>query len=174
MLNTRPMTSSGYGQAYQAGFDRTIRFLISKGVGRDDAQEVAQAAWARGWECVNQLRQDDLVFTWVNTIALNIYRRALQSERFRQPLPELFSKLTVDIAAIDVACVLQSCKPRERRLLELQMRGVTAKEIAQDNGVTETTVRIRMMRARRAVRARVDRDLAHRRRIWGSGRDRAA
>jgi hypothetical protein len=40
--------------------------------------------------------------------------------------------------------------------------------------VTETTVRIRMMRARRAVRARVDRELAHRRRIWGSERDRAA
>jgi RNA polymerase sigma factor (sigma-70 family) len=160
-----PVTSSIYGQAYQSGFERTIRFLISRGVGRDDAQEVSQAAWARGWECLEQLRDDDLVLTWVNTIALNIYRRALHSERLRQPLPELFSKLTINVAAIDIDSVLQSCQPRERHLLELQMHGATAKEIAQDDGVTETTVRIRLMRARRAARARLE-ARAHRRRIW--------
>ena len=150
------MTSSLYGQAYESGFDRTIRFLISKGVGRDDAQEVAQAAWARGWECLNQLRDDNMVLTWVNTIALNIFRRALHVERHREPLPELFSSLTIDLAAIDIASVLKSCRPRERHLLELQMHGATAKEIAEDNGVTETTIRIRLMRARRAARARVE------------------
>jgi RNA polymerase sigma factor (sigma-70 family) len=164
------MTSSVYGQEYQAGFDRTIRFLISKGVSRDDAQEVAQAAWARGWECLNQLRDDNMILTWVNTIALNIYRRALQNERYRQPLPELFSRLTIDMAAIDVACVLRSCQPRERHLFELQMHGATAKEIAEDNGVTETTIRIRLMRARRAVRARVEGGKAHRRHVRGTGR----
>jgi|HubBroStandDraft_1064217.scaffolds.fasta_scaffold230278_2 RNA polymerase sigma factor (sigma-70 family) len=158
------MTSSVYGQAYQAGFDRTIRFLISRGAGGDDAQEVAQAAWARGWECLNQLRDDNTVLTWVNTIALNIYRRALHNERYRQPLPELFSRLTIDMAAIDVACMLKSCRPRERRLLELQMHGATAREIAEDNGVTETTIRIRLMRARRAVRARVEGGKPHWRR----------
>jgi DNA-directed RNA polymerase specialized sigma24 family protein len=164
------MTSSDYGQAYLAGFDRTIRFLISKGVGGDDSEEVAQAAWARGWECLNQLRDDNMVLTWVNTIALNIFRRALQSERYRQPLPELFSKLTIDMAAIDVACVLKSCRPRERRLLEQQMYGATAKEIAADNGVTETTIRIRLMRARRRVRARLEGGKAHRRHARGIGR----
>jgi DNA-directed RNA polymerase specialized sigma24 family protein len=159
------MTNSIYGEAYQTGFERTVRFLISKGVGRDDAQEVAQAAWARGWECLNQLRSDNLVLTWVNTIALNIYRRALQSERRREPLPDLHSKLTIDMAAIDVARVLKSCQPRERSLLELQMEGATPKEIAQHNGVTETAIRIRLMRVRRAVRARVEGERAHRRRV---------
>lgn len=167
------MTRTVFGQAYQVGFDRTVRFLISRGVGRDDAQEVAQAAWARGWECVNQLRDEAVVLTWVNTIAINIHRRASHAERLRQPLPELYSNLTIDMAAIDVASLLQSCQPRERRLLELQMRGVTAKEIAEGNGVTETTVRIRLMRARRAARARVE-ERAHRRRIWGSDKRSAA
>jgi DNA-directed RNA polymerase specialized sigma24 family protein len=170
VLHIHPMTSSTYGQAYEAGFARTIRFLVSRGVGKDDAQEVAQAAWARGWECVSQLREDSLVFTWVNTIALNIYRRALHSERQCQPLPQLFSRLTIDLAAIDVACVLKSCRPRERRLLEQQMQGTTAKEIAEDNGVTETTIRIRLMRARRALRARVEGSEAHRRHPRSTGR----
>jgi DNA-directed RNA polymerase specialized sigma24 family protein len=148
------MTKSGYGQAYQAGFERTIRFLISRGAPRDGAQEAAQAAWARGWERLHQLRNDDQLLTWVNTIALNLYRRILQTEeRFNQPLPELYSRLRIDMAAIDVARILKFCRPRERQLLELQMQGVTTEEIARDNGVTETAIRIRLMRARRAARA---------------------
>jgi DNA-directed RNA polymerase specialized sigma24 family protein len=154
MLTIRPMTRSAYGQAYQAGFERTIRFLISRGAPRDGAQEAAQAAWARGWERLNQLRNDEMLLTWVNTIALNIYRRVRQTEeRCRQPLPELYSRLRIDMAAIDIARILKFCRPRERRLLELQMQGVTTKEIALHNGVTETAIRIRLMRARRAARA---------------------
>lgn len=109
-----------------------------------------------------------MVLTWVNTIALNIYRRTLQRERLLQPLPDLYSQhsqLAIDMAAIDVACVLKSCRPRERCLLELQMGGATPKEIAQSNGVTETAIRLRLMRARRAVRARVEGEKAHRRRV---------
>jgi DNA-directed RNA polymerase specialized sigma24 family protein len=148
------MTRSAYGQAYQAGFERTVRFLISRGAATDGAQEAAQAAWVRGWERLNQLRDDDVLLTWVNTIALNIYRRVRHTEdRFNQPLPTLYSRLRIDLAAIDVARILRFCRPRERRLLELQMQGVTAKEIARRNGVTETAIRIRLMRARRTARA---------------------
>jgi DNA-directed RNA polymerase specialized sigma24 family protein len=147
------MTRTAYGQAYQAGFERTIRFLISRGAARDGAQEAAQAAWVRGWERLDQLRNDEMLLTWVNTIALNIYRRVRQTEeRFHQPLPELYSRLRIDIAAIDVARILKFCRPRERHLLELQMQGVTTREIARYDGVTETAIRIRLMRARRAAR----------------------
>jgi DNA-directed RNA polymerase specialized sigma24 family protein len=37
-------------------------------------------------------------------------------------------------------------------LLELQVQGVTTGEIARHSGVTETAIRIRLMRARRAAR----------------------
>src|SRR5258708_2473749 len=78
------MTRDKYGQAYQTGFDRTIRFLISQGLSGDYARDIAQAAWVRGWERLNQLRNEPMVFTWVNTIALNFYRRAIRSERALQ------------------------------------------------------------------------------------------
>jgi DNA-directed RNA polymerase specialized sigma24 family protein len=110
-----------------------------------------------------------MVLTWVNAIALNIYRRAVQRERFRQPLPELYSRLEIDLAAIDVASVLKSCLPRERRLLEQQLRGVTAKELAQDSGVTETAIRLRLLRARRAARAWVEGERVHLRRAAAGG-----
>jgi DNA-directed RNA polymerase specialized sigma24 family protein len=95
-----------------------------------------------------------MLLTWVNTIALNMYRKVLRAEvRFHQPLTELYSGLRINTAAIDVARILKSCRPRERQLLELQMQGVTTGEIARHDGVTETAIRIRLMRARRAARA---------------------
>jgi DNA-directed RNA polymerase specialized sigma24 family protein len=154
------MTREEYGQAYQRGFDLTVRLLLSRGAPRDRAREVAQAAWARGWERLSQLRNDCLVVTWVNTIALNVYRSVLRSEPAYQALPELYTKAGVNLAAIDVARILKICRPCDRALLEQQMRGVTAEEIARKQGVTETAIRIRLLRARRAARMRVEKRAA--------------
>ena len=154
------MTREEYGQAYQRGFDLTVRLLLSRGAPRDRAREVAQAAWARGWERLSQLRNESLVVTWVNTIALNVYRSVLRSEPAYQALPELSTKAGVNLAAIDVARILRICRPCDRALLEQQMRGVTAEEIARKQGVTETAIRIRLLRARRAARSRVEKRAA--------------
>ncbi len=151
------MTRSEYGQAYQAGFDRTVRFLISRGAQCDGAQEAAQAAWARGWERLVQLRNEDMVLLWVNTIALNVYRGILRRETLNQPLPELLSKSNIDVAAIDMDRILKFCRPSERALFKQKMYGATTGEIARDQGVTETAIRIRMMRARRAARSLMER-----------------
>jgi DNA-directed RNA polymerase specialized sigma24 family protein len=150
------MTSDRYGTAYQRGFDLTVRFLISRGLQRDNAEEVAQAAWVKGLERLSQLRNESFVVMWVNTIALNVYRNSLR----RKPLPvtELRDKTArLDLAAIDVARILTFCRPCDRRLLEQSMVGVTPGEIANEQGVTETAIRIRLLRARREVRSRVER-----------------
>jgi DNA-directed RNA polymerase specialized sigma24 family protein len=63
----------------------TVRFLESRGSARDSAEEIAQAAWVRGWERIEQLRDVAMVFTWVNTIALNIFR----SDCRRPPFPRI-------------------------------------------------------------------------------------
>ena len=153
------MTREEYGQAYQRGYDLTIRLLLSRGAPRDRAREVAQAAWTRGWERLSQLRNDSLVGTWVNTIALNVYRSVLRSERAFQSLPEFYTGTGVNLAAIDLNRILKFCAPRDRALLELQMQGDTAEEIARKQGVTETAIRIRLLRARRAARSKAERKL---------------
>lgn len=150
------MTREEYGNAYQKGFDLTLRLLLSRGAPRDSAREVAQAAWARGWERLGQLRNENLVVTWVNTIALNAYRTVLRSQPAFQDLPELASKAGLNLAAIDIASILKICRPCDRALLEQQMRGITAEEIARQQGVSETAIRIRLLRARRSARARVE------------------
>jgi RNA polymerase sigma factor (sigma-70 family) len=151
------MTREGYGQAYQRGYDLTVRFLISRGVPRDKARDIAQAAWVKGWERLNQLRNENMVTTWVNAIALNVHRSVLRSEKTYQSLPEVYTGSEVNLAAIDLNRILKFCPPRDRALLELQMQGDTAEEIARKQGVTETAIRIRLLRARRAARNRAER-----------------
>lgn len=155
------MTREGYGQAYQKGFDITVRFLLSRGAWRDNASEVAQAAWVRGWERLHQLRNESLVLTWVNTIALNLHRSVLRREPLNQELQEVTDKTGgVNFAAIDVARIFSLCRPQERDLLEQHMNGATTAEIAERNGVSETAVRIRLLRTRRNLRSKVERRTA--------------
>ena len=147
------MTRSDYGRAYQGGFNLTVRFLISKGVPLDSAEEAAQAAWTRGWERIDQLRDKELVKAWINTIALNLYRRAALLESRWQPLMDRTGGADVDIAAIDLARLLRICPPSDRVLLLHQLHGLTTSEIAQELGASEAAVRIRLMRARRSARS---------------------
>jgi DNA-directed RNA polymerase specialized sigma24 family protein len=162
------MTRDGYGQAYQRGFDLTVRFLLSRGVARDTANEVAQAAWVRGWERHGQLRNDDFVLTWVNTIALNVYRSLLRNESLvSRELGQVKDRVVaIDLAAIDVNRMLSSCGSRDRILMEQYMDGFTMAEIAHKNNSTETAIRIRLLRARRAARCRAQRKTVRYRRSF--------
>ena len=145
------MTKEVYGKAYERGFPRTIRFLISRGLGEDYARDIAQAAWMRGWERISQLRDEATVSTWVNTIALNLYRTSLRNNHPLEPITEQ-GAVWPNFEAVDLRRLLKFCRPSERRLLEQQMQGLTAEEISRELGVSETAIRIRLLRARRSMR----------------------
>ena len=151
------MTADKFGQAYMRGFSRTVRFLVSRGAERDQASEAAQAGWARGWEYLHQLRDESLLLTWINSIAINVYRKSRQKELRLAPLTDIPAPSASSLAAIDAARVLQFCRPNERVLLEQYMQGFTAQDIARDLGVSHTAIRLRLLRARRAVRRNLQR-----------------
>jgi len=147
------MTREEYGDIYQTGRERTIRFLLSRGAAPGLAPDIAQSAWLRGWERLSQLRDPQMIVTWINSIALNQYRRAIRTERLHQQLQQsVHGNTSLDLAAIDVARILGVCRPPDRLLLEAQMNGVTAKEMASEHRHSETAVRIRFLRARRSAR----------------------
>lgn len=153
------MTNEDYGKAYQKGFHRTVRFLVSRGLAQDTALDTAQAAWAKGWERRQQLRDPNLVLTWTNSIALNIHRTYLRREPQTQTLPELLQAPPgMNVAAIDVKRILGNCKPNERIVLEGHyIEGYNMQEIARRHGWSETAVRIRLLRARRSVEKKLSR-----------------
>lgn len=150
------MTRDEFGQAYQQSYNMTVRFLVSKGLSFDAAQETAQAAWAKGWERLAQLRDPSMVLTWMNSIALNIHRSYIRREPLLQTLPEISAAPQVNLAAIDVRRILKCCKRNDRVVLQRHyLEGYKVQEIAKQNGWTETAVRIRLLRARRWVGKRL-------------------
>ncbi len=132
------MTREQYGQAYQKGFNLTVRFLVSRGLAYDSAQETAQAAWVKGWERLSQLRDPSMVLTWMNSIALNIHRSYIRREPLLQTLPELSTSPKINLAAIDVRRILKSCKHNDRMVLQRHyLEGFKVQEIAEQQGWTK-------------------------------------
>jgi DNA-directed RNA polymerase specialized sigma24 family protein len=149
------MTRDEYGDAYQGGFIRTVKFLVHRGVPRAVAPEVAQSAWATGWEKLGQLRSDAMVLVWVNSIAINTYRQRLRGAPVLEDLSDLPGP-DQNLAWIEVVQLLRLCQPCERVLLERQLMGETPSEIANSCGVTQTAMRLRLLRARRRIRSQME------------------
>ncbi len=147
------MTRDEFGAAYQKFFRKTVGYLMARGLSADAAQEIAQGAWARGWERLSQLREPRTLVMWLNRVALNLYRTSLRGEPSFQELTLAEHGPELNVAAIDAAAILRKCKGKDRRMLrDFYLNGLHLSEIAKRNGWLENTARVRLFRARRAAR----------------------
>jgi RNA polymerase sigma-70 factor, ECF subfamily len=155
------MTSEEYAEAYRRGFNLAVRFWVSRGVSYDDAVESVQAAWAKGWERRDQLRQPASLLPWIISIAGNIRKSVLRQQQREISGDESHAaSQPADAASIDAKKVLNQSKPLHRAVLEAHyMQGFTALEIAEAEGVSEGAIRLRLLRARRNLKKKVDRRL---------------
>lgn len=150
---TRPMGMDcrSYGEAYQNGYGSTRRFLLAGGAAVDEAEEIAQAAWVRGWEYRNQLRDPAMVGFWVNSIARNLFRARFRG-RPAVPLEGLHASYTMGLQMLELERLLARCPIRDRMLLERNLEGYSAEEIAREAGITSTGIRVRLLRIRNLLR----------------------
>ncbi len=147
------MTQREYGTAYRDGCIRTVRFLLSRGLSEDAARETAQAAWVRGWERRAQIRDSRKALTWVNSIALNLYRTQLRRQPGCGEKLEIAAPPGVILDAIDVSMMLDRCRRLDRDLLVGRyLYGYEIRELAHARGCSETALRVRLLRARRNLR----------------------
>jgi RNA polymerase sigma-70 factor (ECF subfamily) len=120
------------------------------------AEEMAQAAWARGWTRRRQLRNSRWVETWVNSIAMNLVRNSHRNANRGDALAELPVAPTSTLVGIDVEKVLDGCRETDRSLLELHyLYGYTTAEIGTRVGLTSIAVRVRLLRARRLIQKKL-------------------
>jgi RNA polymerase sigma-70 factor (ECF subfamily) len=151
------MDAATFSEMYQEGLPRTIRFLLSLGFPRDTVSEIAETAWSRAWERLNQLRDDSKMLSWVNTIALNDARKTLRRAKQHISItPDRERITTLNVAAIDISKILDLCPPKDREILEAHLDGVSNMELAESQGVSEAAMRLRSFRARRAARRACD------------------
>jgi RNA polymerase sigma factor (sigma-70 family) len=145
------MQRNDYAAAFENGYAATRRFLQARGLAPEEAEEIAQAAWARGWEYRGQLRDPGLVSFWVNSIARNLFRA-----RFRGPqnasLDGVKTGYQMDLEDLELRRILERCSQRDRELLERSLAGYSAEEIAGREGITPTGIRVRLLRIRQHLR----------------------
>lgn len=144
-----------FARAYDRGFLTTLRFLCSLGASKDMAEEVAQAAWTRGWQYRAQLVNPLLAGAWVNTIARNLYWNCISMQRRFEELED-YPVATSIVTYLEASDMMNSCSETESRMLTMfYLEGYTTMEIAEKEGLCPTTVRVRLMRIRRSLRDRV-------------------
>jgi len=146
------MKGTEYATAFETGFPATRRFLLSRGAAIEEAEEIAQAAWARGWEFREQLRDPGLVGFWVNSIARNLFRARFRA-KVMTPMDDVEAPYTMNLDEIELHRLLERCTGRDRELLERSLEGYSAEEIAQEEGgITSTGIRVRLLRIRQSLR----------------------
>lgn len=160
--NPHPADESAFESEFQEGFVRTVRFLHARGAKGDLAEEIAQAAWARGWERRSQLQSSESVVSWVNGIAKNMFRNIARSFYRTEPLDasrgpcsnlNLGHKALDLESAVDIQRVFDGENERDGLILRLfYEEGYATQEIANRMGLSAVAVRIRLCRLRRRLR----------------------
>ena len=152
-----PITRKEFGIAYENGRLQTVNFLISRGLQEDEAVENAQAAWAKGWERRYQMRNKKKALAWINTIALNLYRSSYRREPRVEPIREFPASFPVNVGNLDLQKRLLECRETDREILKLRYyTGLDIKDLAKLYNRTETAIRVRLLRARKNLKARYE------------------
>lgn len=146
------MERADYAVAFENGYAATRRFLLSRGAAVDEAEEIAQAAWVRGWEYRDQLRDPSLVSFWVNSIARNLFRARFRSAPVTS-LDGIDPSYQMGLEkVIELKRMLDRCERKDRALLEKSLSGYSAEEIASEEGISSTGIRVRLLRIRQNLR----------------------
>lgn len=147
------INSTDFARAYERYYMRTVRLLCSKGLRIEEAEEFAQLAWARAWERRAQLRNSCQLSSWVSTIALNEFRTHLRHNGREQQLDAQDPLCEPNVLARRFIDQLLTRSDRYKRILEdFYVFGYSADEIAEANKTTGVAIRVRLARARAAIR----------------------
>jgi RNA polymerase sigma factor (sigma-70 family) len=154
-MNTETIfTEEQFAAAYRLGFSRTVRFLQSSGVPHELAEEIAQAAWSRGWECRAQLKNHAAIGVWVNSIAKNLLRVDYRRRKAIEELTEDSATVGASTVSTALAELLAHCSEEDRLLLVRHyMEGWSSNELAPELGISPVSVRVRLLRIKNALRA---------------------
>ena len=151
------LTREDYARAYQDGFSKTVRFLAANGASMEMAEEVAQAAWARGWERLGQLRHIQALSYWINSIAKNLLRSNFRKQQSSTELLETsLVESPLESELIDAHRMFAGCTEQEKKLLVLYyVEGYTSQELSGTFGLSAVGVRVRLTRLKRNLVGRM-------------------
>ncbi len=144
---------------------RFLSFLEARLGDRDEAEELLQTAYAKALDATTELRSGEFVVAWFYRLLRNAtidhYRRrgAEQRSKLRLVAEVPSDEPSGDWLAEVCRCVttlLDTVPPHYRELLErVDLRGEVVSHVAASLGLTPGNARVRLHRARHALRARL-------------------
>lgn len=147
------LSASQFEAAYCSYFHQTVNYLRAHGSNREWAEELAQAAWARGWECRSQLKDSAAVQSWVIAIARNLRNLDFRKARETELLTETSATVDPDPRPLLLQQILRPLTRADRALLfETYVNGSTSRELGPELGISSVAVRVRVARAKSSVR----------------------
>jgi len=148
-----PVESETAFTALVAEYHRDLVRLAYSMVGDSDlANDVAQSAWTAAWRNRRRLREPEKVRGWLLTIAANEARRSLRRRRRLWFIPLADDSGPTAAATqpddrIDLVEALQRLRPRDREILARRYGlGETSHQIAEQVGMSDSGVRVRIGR----------------------------
>jgi RNA polymerase sigma-70 factor, ECF subfamily len=136
---------------------------------RDDAEDVAQLVLLRLRDHVHRFEGRSRFTSWLFQVTRNVTLSSMQRERRQQALLAAQDPGIVGPAAAGagesadphgIEMLVQACftdlTDRQREVFEwIDLRGVSAPEVARRLGIAPATVRVLLMKARRTIRLRL-------------------
>ena len=162
------LTASQFAAAYRGYFHQTVNYLRASGSNAERAEELAQAAWARGWEFRDQLRDCTAVQSWVCAIARNRarnVRNALQHTAVEADMDALpaGTATRAELEADEILSVMRALPETYREPLAMRfLAGLSGAEIAAQLGMTAGSVRVNLCRGLKLLRDRLGAGDVHR------------
>lgn len=140
----------------EGGPRRTVNLLVRNGARRELAEELTDAAWARGWQNIWQLRNQGKLVAWINSIAMNMLRDEMHRLSLLRSLCSQHDRATapwIDLNAIDARSILQRIRaPQQEILRRFYLLDEPAESIAKDLHISPASVYARVSRALRRIR----------------------
>jgi RNA polymerase sigma-70 factor, ECF subfamily len=142
----------------------TVYTLAVRLVGPDLGQDVAQEALIRAWRALPRFRGEAAFGTWLHRITVNtawtLRRRALRHEthQLQDDIVDQGSGPEKAGEMVDVrrrlTRAISQLSPGQRAVLVLRdVYGWSNAEVSRELGITSTTAKVRLHRARRRLRA---------------------
>jgi RNA polymerase sigma-70 factor (ECF subfamily) len=158
---------AAFREFHEQYFDRLHHFLLAVARGSEhEAREALQETLLRVARHARAFDDEEGFWSWLKAVARNAARDAGRKRTRYRALLESFSTVARADAAVTPAtgdgrltALLGEClaefDAEDRALLEGKyLHGLTIAELAQRTGLTAKTVESRLLRARRALRAR--------------------
>jgi len=131
--------------------------------GHTDAEDITAEVFRIAWK--HSFDGNELSLPWLYQVLRNVigneYRRIGRRDRFLEDAGPLYLENLVESAAedvIDVRRAMQELSVDDREVLYMAYwEDLTGQEIAEILGCTSVTVRVRLMRARRKLKAELER-----------------